>query len=133
MLPTDERFLRGLTQKIEEDTLVHQASRQLRREADERAARLGVELARERRDTSAARVSTVLGWVDELERRSTARDARIVDGDERRQPLWSSVVRVCFRVALVWSLLAVFGDWQPLAALIPLIVLWLALVLPERR
>ncbi len=131
-MPIEERLLRRRIHTLDDEALVHQTSRQLRKEADERAARLGVELARARRDKSAARVSTLLGWVDELERRSTERDARIVDGDERRQPLWSSAVRVCFRVALVFSLFAVFADGRTLAALIPLFVLWLALVLPER-
>ncbi len=131
-MPTDERSLRRRIHTFDDETLIHQASRQLRREADERAARLGVERARERRDKSAARVSALLLWVENCNHRSTARDARIVDGHERWQSLGSSVLRVCFRVGLVWSLFALFVERASAAVLLPLVVLWVALVLPER-
>ena len=131
-MPIDERSLRRRIHTLDDETLIHQASRQLREEADERAARLGVELARERRDKSAAHVSALLLWVEDCNHRSTARDARIVDGDERWQPLGSSLVRVCFRVGLVWSLFALLVDRASAAVLIPLLVLWVALVVPER-
>lgn len=131
-MPIDERFLRRRITVLEDETLIHQASRQLREEAEERATRLGVELARERRDKSAALVSCLLVSVKDGERRSTARDGRIVDGLERWQPLGSSVLRVSFRVGLVWSLFALLIDRASATVLIPLVVLWVALVVPER-
>lgn len=131
-MPTDERFLRLRIHTLEEETLVHQTSRQLRHEAEARAARLSVELARERRDKSAASVSALLRWLEHCNHLSTARDARIVDGRERWQALGSSLVRVGFRVGLVWSLCGLFVDRAMATALIPLLVLWATFVLPER-
>ena len=131
-MPTDERCLRQRIHTLDDETLIHQASRQLRREVDERAARLGVERARERRDKSAARVAVLLSWLEDCRFRSTARDARIVDGRERWQSPGSSVLRVGFRVGLAWSLFALFVERASPAVLIPLVVLWVALVLPER-
>lgn len=131
-MPTDERFLRRRIHALEDETLIHQTSRQLREEAEARAARLGVELARERRDKSAAHVSALLLWVENCRQRSMARDARIVERRERWQPLGVSVLRICFRVGLVWSLFSLLFDRPTATVLIPLLVLWVALVVPER-
>lgn len=130
-MPTDERFLRRRIHTLQEETLVHQTSRQLRYEARERAARLGVELARERRDKSAARVARLFSRLEAEERRSTARDAGIVARRERVQALAPSVLRVSFRVGLVLGLFVVLFERASLTALLPLLALWVALLTSE--
>lgn len=130
-MPTDERFLRLRIHTLQEETLVHQTSRQLRYEAHERAARLGVELARERRDKSAARVARLFSRLEAEERRSTARDAGIVARRERVQALAPSVLRVSFRVGLVLGLFVVLFERASLTALLPLLALWVALLTSE--
>lgn len=130
-MPIDERCLRRMITQVEEETLVHQASRTLRDEALARATRRCVELTQAARDKSAARVARLFSRLEAEERRSTARDAGIVARRERLQALGPSVLRVGFRVGLVVGLFVLLFERASLAALLPLLALWVALLTSE--
>jgi len=132
MLTTEEQLLRRLTRQLEEEALVCEASRRLQREAQADEARRRVQVARGLRDKSAARLRTLLASDEAWVRRLACRAGRIRDGEERWQPIWSSLVRASCRVGLVLGLVVTLFIRGASVALVPLIVLWVAALLPER-